>query len=257
MKDILSGPGRRVLEEFAGSNVLLAFDFDGTLAPLVAVPERARMRETTTRLLGELTSLYPSVIISGRSQADVLERLGGVPVHGVVGNHGAESRESSEQPPEEVKRWRPLLEKALTPFPGVRVEDKGFSISVHYRQSREKRRAQAAIRKAAAALGDVRVTGGRQVVNLLPKGAPHKGIALERERERLACDTAIYVGDDDTDEDVFALGQPARLLTIRIGAKPVSGASYYIQSQADIDELLRVLVHLRRRSDRPQRMPAR
>ena len=109
---------------------------------------------------------------------------------------------------------------------GRRIEDKGFSIAVHYRQSREKKNALAAILEAAARLGNVRVIGGKQVVNILPDGAPHKGIALERERERLRCDTAIYVGDDETDEDVFALDQPGRLLAIRVGAASASQAPY-------------------------------
>jgi trehalose 6-phosphate phosphatase len=129
----------------------------------------------------------------------------------------------------------------------VHIEDKIFSLAVHYRQSREKKKARAAILRAAAALGEVRIIGGKQVVNILPDGAPHKGIALERERERLRCDTAIYVGDDETDEDVFALDQPGRLLTIRVGAKRASAATYYISRQTTIDELLRTLIDLRRK----------
>ena len=74
-------------------------------------------------------------------------------------------------------------------------------------------------------LGPVRLVGGKHVVNLLPAGAPHKGLALERARARLGCDTAIYVGDDETDEDVFALDQPGRLLAIRVGRKPSSSAA--------------------------------
>jgi trehalose 6-phosphate phosphatase len=101
-----------------------------------------------------------------------------------------------------------------------------------------------------ASLGDVRVIGGKQVVNVLPKGAPHKGLALERELERLRCDTAIYVGDDETDEDVFALDRPGRLLMIRVGAKRSSSAAYYIRSQEAIEELLEALVGARRKQER-------
>jgi trehalose 6-phosphate phosphatase len=97
----------------------------------------------------------------------------------------------------------------------------------------------------AARLGAVRIIGGKQVVNLVPEGAPDKGDALERERERLRCDTAIYVGDDDTDEDVFRLDQPGRLLTIRVGAKRTSHAAYCIRDQRQIDVLIRVLSSLR------------
>ena len=86
---------------------------------------------------------------------------------------------------------------------------------------------------------------GIEVVNIVPADAPHKGIALERERFRLHCDTAIYVGDDETDEDVFALDQPGRLLSIRVGRKDASRADFYIHAQKDVDALLRLLVRLR------------
>jgi trehalose-6-phosphatase len=54
------------------------------------------------------------------------------------------------------------------------------------------------------------------------------------------------VGDDETDEDVFALDQPGRLLTVRVGTKRASQASYYVRNQAAVDDLLAVLVSLRR-----------
>ena len=95
---------------------------------------------------------------------------------------------------DKVARWRPLLDERLAGLRGVEIEDKVFSVAVHYRQSRQKKLARSAILEAASTLGDVRLIGGKQVVNILPDGAPHKGIALERERARLKCDTAIYVG---------------------------------------------------------------
>ena len=83
------------------------------------------------------------------------------------------------------------------------------------------------------------------MLNVLPVGAPHKGLALERARARLGCDTAVYVGDDETDEDVFALDQPGQLLSIRVGRKKSSSAAYCIRSQAEIDALLRSLLAYR------------
>jgi trehalose 6-phosphate phosphatase len=246
MKDILREQNRDVLAGFAGSNVLLAFDFDGTLASIVAEPAHARMRSETSRLMAEAASLYPCIVVSGRRRSDLLGRLDGVALRGVVGNHGVEPWETSRELADEVQRWRPLLEQRLSSLPGVTIEDKSFSVSVHYRRTRNKEDARARILEAAAALGDVRVIGGLQVVNILPPGAPHKGTALLRERERLGCDSAIYVGDDDTDEDVFALEDPGRLLGIRVGPSRDSAAKYSIASQADVDELLRVLVELRR-----------
>jgi trehalose 6-phosphate phosphatase len=93
--------------------------------------------------------------------------------------------------------------------------------------------------------------GGKLVVNLVPRGAPHKGMALERLRESLHCDTALYVGDDQTDEDVFALDDPGRLLTIRVGEKTTSRASFFLRDQACIDVLLERLLSLRQAAREP------
>lgn len=245
MRDILSRANREILQQFACSKVLLAFDYDGTLAPIVAERERASMREKTRALLAAVSNLYPTVVISGRRRADVLRRLKGTCVRDVVGNHGIEPWNATSRLRREVDRWLPTLRARLASFHGVQIEDKGFSVAIHYRQSREKKRARAAIQALALGLGDVRVVGGKQVVNILPRGAPHKGLALERERRRHGCDTAIYVGDDKTDEDVFALDQPGRLLAIRVGAKRSSQAAYFLRSQQAVNELLRFLAEAR------------
>jgi trehalose 6-phosphate phosphatase len=246
MRNILSRANRTILEQYGWSNVLLAFDYDGTLAPIVSDPARAPMRRSTRARLERVAALYPVAVISGRARADARKQLGGIRVKQVIGNHGLEPWHASPGLSRKVRRWLPLLERRLAPLKGVTLEDKTYSVAIHYRHSREKRKVRAAIARAAESLGEVRVLGGKQVVNLVPNGVPHKGVALERERARLGCDTAVYVGDDQTDEDVFALDQPGRLLGIRVGRSRTSAAAYYIPGQAEIDELLRVLVDARR-----------
>lgn len=248
MKNILARAHRRELEAFAGSKALLAFDYDGTLAPIVSDPDRAAMRPRTNRLLAELARVYPCIVVSGRGRADMRARLGDIGVVGIVGNHGAESLRQADGFAEQVRGWSEILERQLADWPGVRIEDKRFSIAIHYREARDKKRARAAVLRAVAALGPVRIVGGKQVVNALPRDAPHKGNALVRERARLGCDTAIYVGDDETDEDVFRLDEPGRLLTIRVGAKRTSTANYCIRDQRQIDTLIETLLQLRRTS---------
>jgi trehalose 6-phosphate phosphatase len=178
-----------------------------------------------------------------------MRRLHGIGVHKIVGNHGAEPWHGTNRPVNKNDRWRRSLGERLSGLRGVKIEDKGFSIAIHYRQSREKKLARSAILEAVSALGEIRLIGGRQVINILPQGAPHKGMALERERALLKCDTAIYVGDDETDEDVFALDQPGQLLTIRVGQRRSSAAAYFIESQRRIDDLLRILLKLRQEVD--------
>lgn len=248
MKDILARSQRRVLAEFAQSNVLLAFDYDGTLAPIVCDPERAVMRRRTRRLLGRLARVYPCVVISGRSRRDVKRMLDGVGVTQVVGNHGIEPHRPSREFRALVRRWRALLSGSLAGLGGVTVEDKGLSLTVHFRRSRRKIHSREAVFCAAAGLPRARVFGGKDVVNVVPRRAPHKGIALEAERDTLGCAKAIYVGDDETDEDVFSHGRRHRLLSIRVGAEASSKASYSLRSQAHIDALLHELLALRERT---------
>jgi trehalose 6-phosphate phosphatase len=249
MRDILSRSGREILRQFSWSNVLLAFDYDGTLAPIVRDPNKAAMRATTRRLLTEVATRYPCVVVSGRARSDARRWLHGIRLRQVVGNHGIEPWQATRPLMDEVERWAPLLARRLAGLKGVRIENKTFSVAVHYRLSREKKKALAAILEAAAALGSVRLIGGKQVVNILPKDAPHKGMALERERERLRHDTAIYVGDDETDEDVFSLDQPGRLLTVRVGSNRLSQASYFLRNQAAVDEFLETLLSFRDESE--------
>jgi trehalose 6-phosphate phosphatase len=240
LKNVLSPAGRRSLREFAEARVLLAFDFDGTLAPIVRSPDRARMRPATGRLLQRVAARYPCVILSGRARADVRKRLCGAPVREVVGSHGAEPRRPPPGMTALVRRWRRKLERRLAAFPAAWIEDKTYSLAVHYRGARDGGRTRAAIREAVAGLDGARLTGGKQVVNVVPRTAPHKGLALERQRRRLRCDRVIYVGDDETDEDVFAGGR-SRILGIRVGFRSGSAAACYLRTQADVDRLLGAL----------------
>ena len=249
MRYILARANRDVLQQFACSKMLLAVDFDGTLAPIVADPARAVMRGSTRRLLREAAKEHPCVVISGRARADVLRRVRGTGVAEVIGSHGIEPWHAAPPALRAVRGWRAELERRLAGLQGVIIEDKGLSIAVHYRRSRERRKAREQIHEAAAHLDRVRLVGGKLVLNVLPIGAPDKGVALEMARTRLGCDTAVYIGDDDTDEDVFALDQPGQLLTIRVGRKRGSAASYYIRAQAEIDRFLRALLV---RASRPQ-----
>jgi trehalose 6-phosphate phosphatase len=253
VKNLLAPPQREVLEQLAWSNVLLGFDYDGTLAPIVADPERAVLRESTRRRLHEVAELYPCVVISGRAVRDVERRLTGIPLRSVVGNHGLEPWRATEEVRRQVARWRETLAPRVAELAGVVIEDKTYSLALHYRRSRRKKEALAGIVRAVAQLGELRVIGGKQVVNVLPLGAPHKGVALERERDRLGCDTALFVGDDETDEDVFALDRPGRLVTVRVGSARASQASYCLRSQAEMDLLLGRLIELRRRAAEPRR----
>ncbi len=245
MTDILSSGSGDVLERFAQGNLLLGFDFDGTLAPIVTLPEEACMRASTHRLLREVAIVYPCAVISGRAREDVIDRLAGIPVLHVSGNHGLEPWAEEARYARRIAEWVEHLTARLACEPGVIIENKTYSVSVHYRTAPHTVSALQAIHDAIAGLHGARQIGGKQVVNLVPCEAPTKGTALDRVCRLLACDTAMYIGDDDTDEEVFSHACPGRLLSVRVGPVSRSHATYLLRHQREIDGLLEKLLALR------------
>jgi trehalose 6-phosphate phosphatase len=245
MKNLLAPSNRAILEAMAGANPLLAFDFDGTLAPIVTAPDDAQMRSTTRTLLGRLADRYSVVVLSGRALGDVAARLSNVALAEVVGNHGIEPSADTSRCERIVRDWLPAIVSAVAGLSGTEVEDKRFSIAVHYRRCQRKAEAIATVQKTAASfVNPARILGGKQVLNLLPEGAPNKGMALSRLIATLGRDTALYVGDDATDEDVFAMARPGSLLCVRVGRARQSLAGYFLRDQVAVDDLLQRLVEL-------------
>ncbi len=115
MKDILSARHRGVLEALSGSPCLLAFDYDGVLAPLVRDPAGAFMRAPTRELLGRVARAYPCAVVSGRAWRDTHRFVGDL-VPTVVGNHGYEIGEETPAPPEVLERGAATMLLASAPF---------------------------------------------------------------------------------------------------------------------------------------------
>jgi trehalose 6-phosphate phosphatase len=238
MRHLRSPSGQRALAAFARRRLLVALDFDGTLAPLVTDPHDARLPPATRRALHRVATRFPCVVISGRAREDVLGRLGRIPLAQVIGNHGIEPSPAARAAARHVARWKRQLQKALGGEQRVTIEDKRYSLAVHFRKAVVKARARKAILDAAAALGHARVVQGKLVVNLVPADAPHKGTALQETRRRLGCEAAIYVGDDDTDEDAFASGDRRTLLAVRVGRRARSAARFYLEHPGEVAALL-------------------
>lgn len=237
--------GFAVLEELVRARPLLAFDYDGTLAPIVANPQRARMRESTRALFAELTRRLPCAVIAGRAREDVLGFLEGAEPALVLGDHGAGL--GADVPSlDRVQDWRAELDERLETLPGLFIEDKPFSLAIHYRDCPDARAARTLAQRASAGLEAVRVLGGVLAVNLLPADRPHKGHALLRACDQFGCGRALFIGDDDTDEDAFGMA-PERVLAVRVGARPRSAARFHLRDQLEVDVLLQHLIGLHAR----------
>jgi trehalose 6-phosphate phosphatase len=244
-RNILAPSNLRALAGFAASNVLLAFDYDGTLAPIAPTPAAARMRAETQRWLTRVARRYPCVVISGRPLDDLAKRLDRIPVWYLFGNHGFEPDIGNDEQAARVRDWADRLSEQLPVHEGLVIEHKKYSVTVHYRRVRNRKRVMNAIVEAVGQLPDVRAVGGAMALNLLPRGGADKGVAVQQARRMFACDTVIYVGDDDTDEDAFASAPPDRLLSIRVGSRGPTRARYGLRTQRDIDSLLQQLLQFR------------
>lgn len=216
---------------------LLAFDFDGTLAPIVDHPDNAAMRPATRELLRRLCAKRRVAVISGRAVTDLERLVGGLDVL-LVGNHGAEGPLGIRQSTRDlVASWHSILVSRLSKYPEVRIENQGASLSLHYRAAPE---AREAIVRAIRPLGAYMLPG-KMVINVIPNGAPDKGDALTALARKLTATTILYVGDDITDEYAFMRMKPPSL-AVAVGRKTDTGASHYLKSQLEIDRVLEALV---------------
>ena len=89
MIDLFSAEGDAALAGLAEVRALYAFDFDGTLAPIVADPDAAVASARTVASLSRLSTMVPTVLLTGRGVDDLRKRIPFTPLH-LVGNHGAE-----------------------------------------------------------------------------------------------------------------------------------------------------------------------
>jgi len=238
-----------------GRPLAVFLDFDGTLAPIVADPGAARLPDATRTTVAALAARCPVAIVSGRDRLDVEARVG---LDGLVyaGGHGfdiagqgyAKILPEAEQAVPAVAHAEQELRRALASIPGAIIERKRFSVAAHYRQVEDQAdidRVQASVAALARATG-LRARTGKMVVELEPALEWDKGRAVEWILSVLQIDRAsqplIYIGDDETDEDVFAvIGRDG--LGVRVGAEyTTSLADYRLADPDEVAELLAWLV---------------
>ncbi|HEV2712622.1 MAG TPA: trehalose-phosphatase [Gaiellaceae bacterium] len=188
----------RLRSEPAAAAVLL--DVDGTLAPIVELPEEAFVPGETRAEVARLASRYGLVAcISGRAAADA-RRLVGVDGVEYVGVHGLEGDPDAE-------RFKLQLEAFAerVPWPWTVESKAGVTLAYHYREAADeedaRRRADDVV--AAAEAAGLRPHAGRKVVEVRPPVDADKGTAVRRLLDGRSLSRALYAGDDTTDLDAF------------------------------------------------------
>lgn len=242
----------------ASGALILLLDFDGTLAPIVARPEMAGMPKRTRRALDSLMVLsgVTVAVVSGRGLADVRERAA-IPGIAYAGNHGMEIEGAGlHRIHPEAAAARPELEEAareigyvLGAIDGAFVEDKGLTLSIHYRQAAERKaEVRNAVNGAAGGRPGLKVTEGKMVLEVRPRVEWDKGRAvlflLDQMRPPAGA-PVLYLGDDRTDEDAFRALEgwsPSAEGVLIADPLPVeSAARSYLRDPAEVGELFEAL----------------
>lgn len=191
-------------------------DIDGTISPIAPTPEAARLLPGTRDLLERLRDTFDYVAaVSGRAAENARAMVG---VEGIayIGNHGFErlTPEGVLVVFPEALPYRATLEETLAAverdlmlrLPGLRIEPKGVTASIHVRNTSDPISAEEAVFAAATAMArgkGLRVTRGKMVVELRPPVEVDKGVAIEEAIRSHGLNGAFYLGDDRTDMDAF------------------------------------------------------
>lgn len=253
----------------AAGRVLLLCDYDGTLTPIVENPESAYLPESTKQVLQKLANQgrFTVGIISGRALEDLKKR---VRINNIIyaGNHGLEI-----EGPDIVfvnpiaEEMRPVfhliqqvLLKALIPIRGVQIEDKGLTLSVHYRlvedeKSQEVKNIFERVIATARSLGKVVVTSGKKVYEVRPAVEWDKGKAISLLIDKYGRPKTkkglfpVFLGDDTTDEDGFKVVRKQDGIAIFVGDENRnSAADYYLKSPAEVEQFLGMALDTESRS---------
>jgi trehalose 6-phosphate phosphatase len=244
-----------LVTRFAAATVVLMLDVDGTLAPIAPRPELAAVAPETRRLLAALAAreTVRVALVSGRGAADA-RRIVGVSNLWVIGNHGAEvvGPDGEHDVNALIAPYEPTVARAarrlgelVAPVPGVILEDKTWTLSVHYRLADRAvvPRLRGAVEAVAAQVG-LRVIEGKEVFEVRPPVHVNKGTAVLALARRLSVPADrtgyLFAGDDTTDEDAFRLlrAQLPPALTVKVGPPNATAAEFAVRDPAAVHELL-------------------
>ena len=242
-------------------------DIDGTLAPLMPRPELAAVPEETRRLIRSFVARphLHGALVSGRAAADG-RRVAGLDGVWVIGNHGIEttSPDGDVTVDESAAPYRGVLgeaagdvARAIGSIPGVWVEDKVWTLSIHYRQADPG--VEPRLRTTLDEVGHrhgLRMIRGKKIFELRPPIHVHKGTAVVNLSRRLAgprLDASLfYAGDDRTDEDAFRARRATapEAVTVRVGGTTddqtaATAAEFTVPDENALRRLLEWLAALR------------
>lgn len=235
------------LEALARTSLLLvASDYDGTMAEIVTDPDRALPDVDALNAFRSLqeVSWTATAVVSGRSMSDLTSFLGECAPSYLVGSHGAEWQRSGValgiDERDRLLQVAGIIANIVDGQPGLRCELKPAGVALHVREAQEAT-AEAAINSAIERCGEfpgVHIRHGSQVVEFMVVNA-NKGDAVKRARHATGATGVLFVGDDITDEDVFKtlIGDD---VSVKVG-EGQTAARHRVNSIAEVAEVFQFI----------------
>jgi trehalose 6-phosphate phosphatase len=238
--------------------IYLFIDYDGTIVPIKKQPHLAVLSSKTKTIIAQLV-IDPNIfvgIITGRSLTDIrnLVRINHILY---AANHGFQIHHNKRtwihpdamQVLPLLNKVEAILIKALIPIKKVLVENKGLTLSVHYRNVRASDipRLKIKMKQIIQPYQELlKLTSGKKVIEIRPNITWDKGYAILRILQIVRVpkkSVIIFIGDDKTDEDAFKI-LPSDALKVSVGRKASSYANYYVKGPTEVRYLLEQLVSL-------------
>jgi trehalose-phosphatase len=250
--------------------IFLFIDYDGTVTPIREKPAHALISKRAKELLYALSKnpRCKLAVISGRSLKD-LSRIVGLDNVIYSGNHGLEIKGPQVRFRSPVsKKHKAILEQInrnlrnkLRSIKGVLIENKGLSLSIHYRLVAPKNIQLVKTIFCEATVfhlwrNEIRVRAGKMVIEVCPPVDWDKGKAVLWLLQNMSfCNNVpvmpVYIGDDLTDEDAFKLLKNSGL-TIFVGRPKKSNAQYYVKNTRDVLNFLRLIIEWKQTPENPK-----
>jgi trehalose 6-phosphate phosphatase len=242
----------------SGKTMVVFLDYDGCLAPIVKDPDQALLSDEMRQVLQQLAEKSVVAVVSGRDRQNV-ERLVQLETVYYAGSHGFDisGPGGMRAEPGEAKETLPALDQAeqelqelLQGIAGARVERKRYAIAVHYRNvaKEEVKTVKHLVQEISGKYDNLKEGRGKKIRELRPNLDWHKGHAVQWLLRELGLDrpdvVPVFVGDDITDEDAFAVLQE-RGITVLVGEhSELTAAVYHLEGVPEVQEFLNKLAHL-------------
>ena len=253
-------------EKYKNPETIIITDIDGTISTITPLPHQAVLTSDMKGILNEIQQKYKLLaIITGRSLEDALKMIN-IPGVLYIGNHGMEYQRNNEiKTDKKILNYIPqinnlhedLKQESNIKIPGIIIENKNTSISIHYRSTKDPQKVRKIIidtLKNIKTIKGLQIKEGKKIIELRPPTGNDKGKIINKIVKNYGANQLVYLGDDVTDVDAFKkiskLNNQKRIegttIIVQSNETPEfvkNSAEYYVDGVEDVKNFFKWLLN--------------